>query len=339
MKRLILIDGVNFFYRGAWGGSAVCTVHGEDMSYVLSYFRNLSLLFKEFGTRDKNYYAICWEGGYDERLRISSAAVSAGLIPKSYKQERRESHESEDPEAKAKAVSFKRQMKIAREMTDFTVIRQYCMPGEEADDVIGSLASRYKADFDEVLLVTTDRDYYQLLDANVRIYNSGKGEYKDLSYLKSEYGLETARQWIEVGALAGEAGAGSDTIYGVPGIGYKTAAKLIAEYHDIKTLREQSLQALAPDILKCKNDIKALYAKVKEHKYKLSHHVKEMYVLAHQEIVDLALQLKAIRTFLEIELYDVSPSWFSLDKKFKDFGFTVGNRIIEEMTELGKYGN
>ena len=337
MKRLVLIDGTNFFFRGAWGGNDICTVHGEDVSYVLAYFRNLYSLMGRFGNVDHNYYAICWEGGYDERLRISSEAVQAGLIPKAYKQERRESREMESAEDKEKSLSFKRQMKLSREMTDFTVIRQYCIPGEEADDVIGSLASKYKGEFDEVLLVTTDKDYYQLLDANVKMYQSGKGEYKDLSYLKSEYGLDRALQWTEVGALAGESGAGSDTIYGVPGIGYKTAAKLISEYGDLATMKEGALTELLPDIMKCGNDIKELYRKVKEHKYKLRHHVKEMYVLAHWDIVELALKLKAIRTFVDVDLFNPKPSWTELDKGFKDFGFPMGG-IVDRLAEIGDYG-
>ena len=78
MKRLILIDGVNFFYRGAWSGAAVFTVRGEDMSYVMTYLRNLVSLMRHFGSEDKNYYAICWEGGYRERIRISSARSASG---------------------------------------------------------------------------------------------------------------------------------------------------------------------------------------------------------------------------------------------------------------------
>lgn len=337
MKRLILIDGVNFFYRGAWSGAEIKTVHGEDVSYVLTYFRNIAGLFNVFGCDDQNYYAICWEGGYDERLRISSEAVESGLIPKAYKQERRELHETEDPEEKAKALSFKKQMKLAREMTKYTIIRQYCVPGEEADDVIGSLTNRYKKEFDEVLLVTTDKDYFQLLDTNVFLYHSGKGQYRGLEYLKSEYNLDSASQWIDVGALAGESGAGSDTIYGVPGIGYKTAAKLIAEYGNLNNLEQQSALELAPDIMKCHNDVKELYKKVKSHDYKLKHHIKEMYVLAHKEIVDLALKLKAIRTFLDLELYEVTPCWVDMDKQFKDFGFSMSG-LSDKLTEVGKYG-
>ena len=338
MKRLILIDGINFFYRGVWAGSDICTVKGEDMSCVLAYFRNIIGLIRRFGTDDENKYIICWDGGYDERLRISSEAVEKGLIPKSYKQERRESHEIEDPEEKAKAESFMRQMKIAMDMTDYTIIGQMWKKGEEADDLIGSYSVKYKDDYDEILLVTTDRDYYQLLNDKVKMFNSGKCEYKELNYLKTEYNLENAEQWIDVGALAGESGKSSDTIYGVPGIGYTTAAKLISKYGSLDNLLKTAKSKLMWDITKCGN-VKNLYDKVKSKEYKLKEYKKEMSVLAHEEIVDLAKKLKKIRTFLDLPLPEIKPSWIELDKCFKNMGFPIPNSTIEDLTELGRYGN
>ena len=336
MKRLILIDGINFFYRGAWSGSSseMKTVHGEDMTYVLAYFRNLANLVEHFRfPTDENSYAICWDGGYDERLRISSEAVASGLIPKAYKQERREAHDIEDEEEKKKAQEFLRQMRRARELTNFTVVSQLWMNGEEADDLIGSLSVKYQDDFDEILLVTTDKDYFQLLNDKTKIYNSGKNEFRDLSYLKQEYDLDNAAQWIDVGALAGESGASSDTIYGVPGIGYKTAAKLIAQYGTLDKLVDESARALAPDILKCGNDIKRLYSEFKNKSYKLNHHKKELLILAHSEIVELAKKLKTIRTFLDVEIPKPTPSWMKLNMDFRAMGLPLGDMVTELLTE------
>ena len=336
MKRLVLIDGINFFYRGAWGGTSqeMKTIHGEDMTYVLAYFRNLANLVNHFRfPTDENRYVICWDGGYDERLRISSEAVDAGLIPKAYKQERREAHDIEDEEEKAKALEFLRQMKLSRQLTDMTIVGQMWMQGEEADDLIGSYSVKYADDFDEILLVTTDKDYFQLLTPKVRMYNSGKNEYRDLQYLKGEYDLDKASQWIDVGALAGESGATSDTIYGVPGIGYKTAAKLIAQYGTLDNLVQESALALAPDVLHFDNDMKELYARVKDKSYRLGHHKMELSVLAHKEIVDLAKKLKTIRTFLPVEFAPTSTNWTELDKTFRTMGVPLGKMTTEALTE------
>ena len=333
-KRLVLIDGINFFYRGAWSGAEVLSYRGEDMAYVLTYFRNLQSMMDRFD-RDgwENTYVICWDGGYDARLRISSEAVQKGIIPKSYKQERREARETEDPEEKAKAESFLRQMKVAKELTAKTVIRQAQVPGEEADDVIGSFVEKFKRQYDEILVVTTDRDYFQLLDRNVSLYNSGKDERRDLAYLKSEYDLENGGQWIDVGALAGESGKSSDTIYGVPGIGYGYASKLIAEYGTLDNLIAQATEALKDDVAKCGSAIE-LYNSVKSKKYRLKHHVKEMYVIAHLEIVRLARELKAMRTFLDVSVPDAEPSMFELGKAFSTMGFPLGDMTIAKLTGM-----
>lgn len=336
MKRLVLIDGINFFYRGAWTGMSqdMKTIHGEDMTYVLAYFRNLAKLVKRFQSPfDENRFIVCWDGGYDERLRISSEAVTAGLIPKAYKQERREAHDIEDDEERRKAEEFMRQLKKAKEYTVLTSVSQMQIQGEEADDLVGSYAVKYKGDYDEILLVTTDKDYFQLLDEKTRIYNSGKNEYRDLSYLKSEYDLDRADQWIDVGALAGESGASSDTIYGVSGIGYKTAAKLIAQYGSLDKLISESALALAPDILKCGNDVKQLYEKVKDKSYKLNHHKKELSVLASLDIVELAKRLKTIRTFLDVEITETKPSWMKLDSTFRSMGIPLGDSVTDVLTE------
>ena len=236
-------------------------------------------------------------------------------------------------EEKQKAQEFMRQMKRAREFTNLTIVSQMSINGEEADDVVGSYATKYKDDFDEILLVTTDKDYFQLLNDKTKIYNSGKNEFRDLSYLKQEYDLDNAAQWIDVGALAGESGASSDTIYGVPGIGYKTAAKLIAQYGTLDKLVDESARALAPDILKCGNDIKRLYSEFKNKSYKLNHHKKELLILAHGEIVELAKKLKTIRTFLDVEIPKPTPSWMKLNMDFRAMGLPLGDMVTELLTE------
>ena len=77
-----------------------------------------------------------------------------------------------------------------------------------------------------------------------------------------------------------------------------------------------------------------LYNKVKSHEYKLKHHVKEMYVLAHVEIVRLARELKAMRTFLDVNVPDAEPSMFELGKAFSTMGFPIGDRAIGKLTGI-----
>ena len=120
----------------------------------------------------------------------------------------------------------------------------------------------------------------------------------------------------------------------MPGIGYVTAAKLISHYGSIDKLIDESKIELAGDILKCGNDVKELYKRVKSHSYRLGHHVKEMYVLAHMEIFELARKLKAIRTFLEVELPERNPSWFELNRELQNLSIPIGKAKMEHLTEI-----
>ncbi len=105
--------------------------------------------------------------------------------------------------------------------------------GYEADDIIGTLAKKAGAAGHNVLILTGDRDSYQLIDDNIRVIMTKKGisqtELWDKAMLLEHYGL-TPAQMIDLKALMGDA---SDNIPGVAGIGEKTALKLLAEYHDL----------------------------------------------------------------------------------------------------------
>ncbi|MFQ5736993.1 MAG: DNA polymerase I [Thermodesulfobacteriota bacterium] len=108
------------------------------------------------------------------------------------------------------------------------------MASFEADDVIATLVRKVEGQGVKVALITGDKDMYQLVDENVVIldYNSGK-----------EYGPAQVEEKFGVGPgqirdLIGLAGDSSDNIPGVPGIGLKTAAKLLKEFGDIDAIYE-----------------------------------------------------------------------------------------------------
>ncbi len=326
---LVLIDGVNFFYRGAWSHAEVPDRNGEDVSYVLAFFRNLSRLMRKIG---RARYVVCWEGGYDERLRISSEAVAAGLIPKAYKQERREAHETQDPEETAQAASFVRQMAVSRSMLSHTVVGQCRIDGEEADDAIGSLSMKYRDSFDRILLITTDRDYYQLIDEKTVIYDAKDGSEKGLDFLKREYGLSSGKQWIDVGALAGESGKSSDTIYGVKGIGYATAAKMIAEYGTLDKLLDKTRELVAAHRA---GDASGLMEQIKSGKAKIAGMARKgVETLAVEPVVRLARKLKEIRRFLDAELPETTPSYTDFTACFQKMGVPFPESERDYMTDI-----
>jgi len=110
--------------------------------------------------------------------------------------------------------------------------------GVEADDVIGTLARQAEADDADIVIVSPDKDFMQLLSERISMLRPAyRGEaFNPITpdTFREKYGLEPI-QFIDVLALMGDA---SDNVPGVPGIGEKTAIKLLAEYGSVETLLE-----------------------------------------------------------------------------------------------------
>jgi DNA polymerase-1 len=117
-------------------------------------------------------------------------------------------------------------------------IKVSMMDGWEADDVLGSCAKQFAADDCSVILVTGDKDAYQLVDSHVTIYANKKGisehELYDVDAVRLKLGVEPA-QVIEYMALTGDT---SDNVPGVKGVGEKTAQKLVSQYGSLDGIYE-----------------------------------------------------------------------------------------------------
>ncbi len=111
------------------------------------------------------------------------------------------------------------------------------VPGYEADDVIGTLAHQADALGIKTYMMTPDKDYGQLVTENALIYRPKFGdkefEVMGIERVKEKFGIERPEQVIDLLGLMGDS---SDNIPGCPGVGEKTAQKLIAEFGDIPTL-------------------------------------------------------------------------------------------------------
>ena len=110
--------------------------------------------------------------------------------------------------------------------------------GFEADDVIGTLSHEAeRAGFDEVVMVTPDKDFAQLVTDRVHMYRYGRGGQPDSimgpAEVKERFGVGDCRQVIDLLGLWGDT---SDNIPGIPGVGEKTAKKLIAQFGSIEEM-------------------------------------------------------------------------------------------------------
>lgn len=132
------------------------------------------------------------------------------------------------------------QFKIIREVLEKAKICIHDLDGYEADDLIGTLARQAIDDkkFDQVIIVTGDRDMLQLVNHQVLILAPIVGVTKmilfDSDKVKEKYGLEP-HQFVDYKALVGDS---SDNYPGVSGIGPKTAADLLNKYHTLEGIYE-----------------------------------------------------------------------------------------------------
>ncbi len=137
-------------------------------------------------------------------------------------------------------------------ITQFPLVRQVVtalelpaveMEGYEADDLMASLAAQAKAQGFEVVLVTGDKDFFQLVGQGVTIWDTMKDQRLGPDEVSEKLGI-TPEQVVDYMALTGDS---SDNVPGVPGVGPKTAAKLINEYGNLDAVLEA-----APDMKKSK---------------------------------------------------------------------------------------
>lgn len=124
------------------------------------------------------------------------------------------------------------QVPVIEAVLDALGIARVGVAGYEADDVIGTFTARAKGPVD---IVTGDRDLYQLVDdaRGIRVLYPLKGvgtlQLTDEAWLREKYGVD-GRGYADLALLRGDP---SDGLPGVPGIGEKTAAKLLAEFGDL----------------------------------------------------------------------------------------------------------
>lgn len=128
------------------------------------------------------------------------------------------------------------QFPIVKELLNKFDINIFEIEGFEADDLIGTLSCRAEEQGIEVYIITGDRDALQLASDNIKVVLTKKGitekEIYDANRMIEEYGV-TPKQFIDVKGLMGDS---SDNIPGVPGVGEKTAYKLIKEYGSIENV-------------------------------------------------------------------------------------------------------
>ena len=217
MKKIVLIDGNNLMFRSyyatAYTGSLMKNSKGLVTNALYGFANMINKIIEE---EKPEYMCVAFDVGKSFRHR-QYAEYKAGR--------------------NATPEELKVQMPIARTMLDKMGIFNINVLDYEADDIIGTLAKRANEDPEwDALLVTSDHDYLQLITdvVNVKLLQPKGFTKYNPEVFKEEYGIEPIRV-IDLKALMGDS---SDNIPGVPGIGEKTALKLLTEYGTLDNLYE-----------------------------------------------------------------------------------------------------
>ena len=290
-NRLLIIDGNSIMNRAFYGIMSSKTLMSADGTYTNAIYGFLSILFKELADLDPDYIAVAFD---------LKAPTHRHKMYEDYKGTRH-----------AMPEELAQQMPIIKEILKYMNITIIEKEGYEADDILGTISKKAEKEGHLVTILSGDRDTFQLASDAITIRiprtKMGKTETEDYdaSKIKEEYGVKPI-QLIQVKGLMGDT---SDNIPGVPGVGEKTALKLIKEYEDIDTLYNKLENGTADDI---KGALKDKLEKNKE----------------------LAIMSRTLGTILrdaplEISINDLSiKEWDkeAVTNKFKELKF---NRFIE----------
>lgn len=173
-------------------------------------------------------------------LQELKPAYMAVAFDKSRKTFRTEKFEAYKGQRKATPPELKEQFPLSIRLLTAMGIPTLEVDNYEADDIIGTLAASAPKDV-QVKIVTGDRDEFQLISDNVQVYFTKKGISNlgiyDEAAFKAEYQGLVPRQIIELKGLMGDT---SDNIPGVPGVGPKTALKLVTEYQTVENVLDHA---------------------------------------------------------------------------------------------------
>jgi DNA polymerase-1 len=211
-KKIVLIDGNNLMFRAyfatAYTGNLMKNSKGL---YTNALYGFTNMINKIINEEKPEYLFVAFDKGKSFRHEEY----------KDYKAGRNKTPDE-----------LKMQLPYARDLLDKMGIKWFEVDNYEADDIVGTVCKWADEDKDwDALLVTSDHDYLQLISDEVSIKLLRPKDYikYDPNTFKAEYGIDPIKV-IDLKALMGDS---SDNIPGVPGVGEKTALKLLVEYGDL----------------------------------------------------------------------------------------------------------
>lgn len=217
MNRLVLIDGKSVFYRGYYAMGALSLQDGTPTGGVYGFAAIAMEIVKKL---DPTKVVVAWDS------KTSTAKRKA--LYQDYKAGRVKPGED-----------FYTQIPLLKQLIKDLGWTFVELDNYEADDIIGTLSEQADREGDyETYIISSDLDMLQIVDENTHMWRILKGfsniEQIDIKEIEAKYGIKKS-QFLDLKSLKGDA---SDNIPGVPGIGEKTAAKLLNDYQTLDGIYE-----------------------------------------------------------------------------------------------------
>ncbi len=276
-RPLLLIDGHSLAYRAYFAFPPTLTLdNGQPINAVYGF---VTLLFKEIDQFNPAYLAVC----FDRK-------------EPTFRHTKFDQYKAHRPPAPPEFISQVELLKTFLQDLKICILEK---AGYEADDLIGTLCKRSEAESVPCLILSGDMDNLQLVSEWIKVAVPTKGtsnlEIYGPKEVEAKYQLKI-HQLIDMKALKGDA---SDNIPGVPGIGEKTAVKLISEYDTLENLYAHI----------DKLDSKTLKQKLTEHK----------------DLAFISKELSAIHCHVPMDIQfsemAFAPNWPQILEEFKKFKF------------------
>ncbi|MBR3627681.1 MAG: DNA polymerase I [Elusimicrobia bacterium] len=208
-KVLYIIDASAYIHRAYHAIRPLTTSTGIPTNAVYGFIKLVNKIKNE---QKPDYIAVCFDHP-SKNFRHQLSPI--------YKANRKQIDED-----------LIKQMPIARESVKAMNLASFEMAGFEADDVIGTVAKKAEKEGIKVVIVTGDKDLFQLVNDNIHIWNESKNIMFDSQKVYEKYGLYPDKI-VDMLALMGD---NCDNVCGVKGIGEKTAVKLINTYGSVEDI-------------------------------------------------------------------------------------------------------
>lgn len=208
-KKWLLLD-CNYLCHRAKHSTGGLSYGGSATGVIYGFLKEVEALKRE---HKADNFIFCWDYG---KINIRTTLF------KEYKANRYKAELTEEEIIFEKA--FRKQMKLLRTeyLQEIGYSNIFYQKGYESDDIMASICNNIPED-EEIIIVSADKDLYQLIAFNISFFNPHKNKFMTLQGLKKEYGI-TPNEWKLVKCLAG---CSSDGVPGIKGVGEKTAIKYI----------------------------------------------------------------------------------------------------------------